>query len=168
MRKLVPLPMVRYVFMKLSFCVVCDSLFIPSLWSSFLTWKLSPWVKKLTLIHPNHLHLLRLNPFMLFPRCALWRKVILIILGKDSNSWREPFLDYLTQMKKLVPLPIVRYAFVKLSFCVVHDSLFIPSLWSSFLPKIALGQLMPNSWRIIISFMSIWVSILEGDMIKLN
>ena len=71
MRKLVPLPMVRYVFMKLSFYVVCDSLFIPSLWSSFLTWKLSSWVKKLTLLHPNHLHLLCLNPSMLLLRCTL-------------------------------------------------------------------------------------------------
>ena len=138
MRKLVPLPMVRYVFMKLSFYLVCDSLFIPSLWSSFLTWKLSPWVKKLTLLHPNHLHLLRLNP-----PCScwgvLWRKVILIILGKDSNSWREPFLDYLAKMRKLVPLPIMKYVFMKLSFSVVCDSLFIPSLWSSFSLENCLG-----------------------------
>ena len=34
--------------------------------------------------------------------------------------------------------------------------------------NIALGQLMPNSWRIIISCMVIWTSIADGDMITLN
>ena len=34
--------------------------------------------------------------------------------------------------------------------------------------NIALGQLMPNSWRIIISYMVIWTTIADGDMITLN
>ena len=34
--------------------------------------------------------------------------------------------------------------------------------------NIALGQLMPNSWRIVISCMVIWTSIADGDMITLN
>ena len=33
---------------------------------------------------------------------------------------------------------------------------------------IALGQLMPNSWRIVISCMVIWTTIADGDMITLN
>ena len=34
--------------------------------------------------------------------------------------------------------------------------------------NIAPGQLMPNSWRIIISCMVIWMTIADGDMIMLN
>ena len=34
--------------------------------------------------------------------------------------------------------------------------------------KIALGQLMLNSWRIVISCMVIWMTIADGDMITLN
>ena len=34
--------------------------------------------------------------------------------------------------------------------------------------NIALGQLMPNSWRIVISYMVIWMIIVDGDMITLN
>ena len=34
--------------------------------------------------------------------------------------------------------------------------------------NIALGQLMPNSWRIVISCMVIWTTIADKDMITLN
>ena len=34
--------------------------------------------------------------------------------------------------------------------------------------NIALRQLMPNSWRIVISCMVIWAIIVDGDMITLN
>ena len=34
--------------------------------------------------------------------------------------------------------------------------------------SIALGQLMPNSWKIVISCMEIWMVITEGDMIRLD
>ena len=34
--------------------------------------------------------------------------------------------------------------------------------------NIILGQLMPNSWRIVISYMVIWTIIADGDMIRLN
>jgi len=34
--------------------------------------------------------------------------------------------------------------------------------------NIAPGQLMPNSWRIVISCMVIWTTIIDGDMIMLN
>ena len=34
--------------------------------------------------------------------------------------------------------------------------------------NIAPGQLMPNSWRIVISCMVIWTTIADGDMIILN
>ena len=34
--------------------------------------------------------------------------------------------------------------------------------------NIALGQLMPNSWRIVISYMEIWLATTEGDMIKVD
>ena len=34
--------------------------------------------------------------------------------------------------------------------------------------NLALGQLMPNSWRIVISCMVIWTTIANGDMIMLN
>ena len=43
---------------------------------------------------------------------------------------------------------------------------FIMSLLSSL--NIALRQLVLNAWRTIISCMSIWVSVHEGDMISLN
>ena len=34
--------------------------------------------------------------------------------------------------------------------------------------NIALRQLMPNSWRIVISYMEIWLATTEGDMIKVD
>ena len=34
--------------------------------------------------------------------------------------------------------------------------------------NIALGKLMPNSWRIIINSMVIWTTTTDGDMITLN
>ena len=30
------------------------------------------------------------------------------------------------------------------------------------------GQLMPNSWRIVISFEEIWLAVIEGDMIRVD
>ena len=33
---------------------------------------------------------------------------------------------------------------------------------------IALGQLMPNSWRIIANYMGIWLAIMDGDMLKVD
>ena len=43
---------------------------------------------------------------------------------------------------------------------------FVMQLLSNF--QIAPGQLVPNAWRTIISYMSIWMSACEGDMITLN
>ena len=43
---------------------------------------------------------------------------------------------------------------------------FIMELLSHF--NITLGQLMPNSWRIVISCMEIWLAVTEGDMIKVD
>ena len=34
--------------------------------------------------------------------------------------------------------------------------------------NLALGQLMPNSWRIVISCMVIWTTIADGDMLMVN
>ena len=34
--------------------------------------------------------------------------------------------------------------------------------------NIAPGQLMPNSWRIMISCMEIWMVVIEGDMIRVD
>ena len=34
--------------------------------------------------------------------------------------------------------------------------------------NLALGQLMPNSWRIVISCMMIWTTIVDGDMLPIN
>ena len=34
--------------------------------------------------------------------------------------------------------------------------------------KIALVQLVPNSWRIVISCMEIWLATTEGDMIRVD
>ena len=34
--------------------------------------------------------------------------------------------------------------------------------------SIALRQLMPNLWRIMISYMEIWMVVTEGDMIRLD
>ena len=33
---------------------------------------------------------------------------------------------------------------------------------------IASGQLIPNSWRIVISCIEIWLAVIEGDMIKVD
>ena len=34
--------------------------------------------------------------------------------------------------------------------------------------SIAPRQLMPNSWRIVVSFMEIWLATTEGDIIKVD
>ena len=34
--------------------------------------------------------------------------------------------------------------------------------------NIALRQLMPNSWRIVVSCMEIWLASIEGDMIRVD
>ena len=47
---------------------------------------------------------------------------------------------------------------------LVHP--FIMELLGHF--NIAPGQLMPNSWRIVISCMEIWLATTEGDMIKVD
>ena len=44
--------------------------------------------------------------------------------------------------------------------------LFILHLLNEF--QMALGQLVPNPWRTIISCMPIWVSACDGEMITLN
>ena len=33
---------------------------------------------------------------------------------------------------------------------------------------IAIGQLMPNSWRIVVSCFGIWLTTTDGDMIKVD
>ena len=33
---------------------------------------------------------------------------------------------------------------------------------------ITLGQLMPNSWRIVVIYMEIWLVTTKGDMIRLD
>jgi len=43
---------------------------------------------------------------------------------------------------------------------------FIMELLNNF--NIALGQLMPNSWRIVINCMEIWLAVIEGDMIRVD
>ena len=43
---------------------------------------------------------------------------------------------------------------------------FIMELLGHF--NIAPGQLMPNSWRIVISCMEIWLAVTEGDMIRVD
>ena len=47
---------------------------------------------------------------------------------------------------------------------LVHP--FIMELLNHF--KIALGQLIPNSWSIVVSCMEIWLATIEGDMIRVN
>ena len=43
---------------------------------------------------------------------------------------------------------------------------FIMKFFSHF--NIAPGQLMPNLWRIVISYMEIWLAVTEGDMIRVD
>ena len=43
---------------------------------------------------------------------------------------------------------------------------FIMELLSHF--NIAPRQLMPNSWRIVINYMEIWLAVTEGDMIRVD
>ena len=33
---------------------------------------------------------------------------------------------------------------------------------------IVLGQLMPNSWRIVVSCMGIWLAAMDGDMLRVD
>ena len=47
---------------------------------------------------------------------------------------------------------------------LVHP--FIMELLNHF--NIALRQLMPNSWRIVVSCMEIWLASIEGDMIRVD
>ena len=33
---------------------------------------------------------------------------------------------------------------------------------------IAPGQLMPNSWRIVVSYVGIWLAAMDGDMLRID
>ena len=76
---------------------------------------------------------------------------------------------YLVQTKKLVPSLPREVCFYEATFLSglrfpVHP--FIRELLHHL--GIAPGQLMPNSWQIIISCMEIWMIVTEGDMIRLD
>ena len=49
---------------------------------------------------------------------------------------------------------------------VAFVSLLIPSLENFFLICITPAQLVPNSWRILVSCMVVWMSPNDGDVIK--
>ena len=97
-----------------------------------------------------------------------------MILGRGFSSPKGPLLDYLTWVRKLETLPTERCVFTRLisyeadllcGFCFpVHP--FIMHLLNEF--QIALSQLVPNAWRMIMSCMSIWMSACDGEMITLN
>jgi len=60
-------------------------------------------------------------------------------------------------------------SFYKPAFlCGLHFPVhpFIMTLLSAL--NVTSGQLVPNAWRTIISYMSIWVSVHDRDMITLN
>ena len=59
--------------------------------------------------------------------------------------------------------------FYKAAFlCDLHFPLYPFIMKLLFHLQIAPSQLVPNTWRTIVSCMSIWMSVCEGDMITLN
>ena len=91
-------------------------------------------------------------------------------LGIDFSSLRNSRFNVLVKGKKLMLSRLEKYAFMRLLSNVslgspsIHP--FIMELLSHF--NIVLRQLMPNSWRIVISCMEIWMVITKGDMIRLD
>ena len=89
-------------------------------------------------------------------------------LGRGSKFLMRRGIVYLVQTKKLVPSLPREVCFYEATFLSglrfpVHP--FIRELLHHL--GIAPGQLMPNSWQIIISCMEIWM-IVKGDMIRLD
>ena len=85
-------------------------------------------------------------------------------LGIDSNSPRKSGFVFLEKEKKPVISHLEKATFQCGLRFLIHPS--IMELLNHF--SIALRQLMPNLWRIVISCMEILMVITEGDMIKLD
>ena len=88
----------------------------------------------------------------------------------DSSSPRRLGFVSLREVRNPVLLPTGRFASMRLPSCVALGSPSIHPFIMELLHhlNIAPRQLMPNSWRIIISCMVIWTIIADGDMITLN
>ena len=68
--------------------------------------------------------------------------------------------------KGLVTLTHMRFVFTKPILTVAFISLFIPLLGTIFpICILLLAQLVPNSWRILVFCLVVWMSANDGDVI---
>ena len=69
--------------------------------------------------------------------------------------------------KGLVTIMLMRFVFMRLILPAAFVSLFIPLLGNFFsILHLALAQLVPNSWRILVSCMVVWMSANDGGVIR--
>ena len=95
----------------------------------------------------SFIRLLYQSLFRLWLRSALWRKNIYGVLGSIFSSLVRRRYVFLIVTRRLVLLPMVMYVFMRSISSVafifpIHS--FIHELLDYF--KIALGQLVPNTW----------------------
>ena len=92
-----------------------------------------------------------------------------LFLRIDFSFLRSSRFVFLVKERGLATSHLGKCAFYELVFqCGLRFPIhpFIAELLNHF--NIALGQLMPNSWRIVISCMEIWMIVTKGDMIRVD
>ena len=95
---------------------------------------------------------------------------------ETHSRFREKF-QFLKKVKVCLPHGEERACHFLLGEVCFYEATFLSGLRFPIYPfimellghfDIAPGQLMPNSWRIVVSYMEIWLATTEGDMIKVD
>ena len=118
---------------------------------------------------PPSLPLMRLGLFTPSTRSVVWTTIPSVDLRIGFNSLIGLGFVYLVKVNGLAIFFPGEVCFYESSFSCglrfpVHP--FLMELLDYF--GIAPGQLMPNSWRIVVSYMGIWLVAMDGDMLRID
>ena len=118
---------------------------------------------------PPSLLLARLGLFTPLSRSVVWTTIPSVDLRIGFNSLIGLGFVYLVKVNGLAIFFPGEVCFYESSFSCglrfpVHP--FLMELLDYF--GIAPGQLMPNSWRIVVSYMGIWLVAMDGDMLRID
>ena len=118
---------------------------------------------------PPSLLLARLGLFTPSTRSVVWTTIPSVDLRIGFNSLIGLGFVYLVKVNGLAIFFPGEVCFYESSFSCglrfpVHP--FLMELLDYF--GIAPGQLMPNSWRIVVSYMGIWLVAMDGDMLRID
>ena len=118
---------------------------------------------------PPSLLLARLGLFTPSTRSVVWTTIPSVDLRIGFNSLIGLGFVYLVKVNGLAIFFPGEVCFYESSFSCglrfpVHP--FLMELLDYF--GIAPGQLMPNSWKIVVSYMGIWLVAMDGDMLRID